>query len=91
MAAVDVPLKRLRFGQTARKDAWWVMPLLTFVVFTSFIVYATWALLQGDHYCVRQLPVAVLLAGVVRRLAARLVRARRRPGGRLRCRSRRPC
>jgi hypothetical protein len=26
------------------------MPLLTFVVFSSFIVYTTWALLQGEHY-----------------------------------------
>jgi hypothetical protein len=50
MAAVDVPLKRLRFGQTSRRDAWWAMPLLTFVVFSSFVVYVTWALLQGDHY-----------------------------------------
>ena len=50
MATVDVPLKRVRFGHTARKDAWWVTPLVTFVVFSSFIVYATWALLQGDHY-----------------------------------------
>ena len=33
MASVDVPLKRVRFGHTARKDGWWVMPLVTFVVF----------------------------------------------------------
>ena len=26
------------------------MPLVTFIVFTSFVVYATWALLQGEHY-----------------------------------------
>jgi hypothetical protein len=50
MATVDVPLKRLRFGGTARKDRWWVMPLVTFVVFSSFIVYVTWALLQGENY-----------------------------------------
>ena len=50
MAPVDVPLERLRFGQTRRRDAWWLQPLITFVVFTSFVVYATWALLQGDHY-----------------------------------------
>src|SRR5450432_4927331 len=50
MASVDVPLKRLRFGQTARKDAWWVMPLVTFVVFTSFVTYTTWALFQGENY-----------------------------------------
>ncbi|HTB56336.1 MAG TPA: succinate dehydrogenase, partial [Polyangia bacterium] len=50
MATVDVSLKRVRFGHTARKDLWWVMPLVTFVVFTSFIIYTTWALLQGDNY-----------------------------------------
>jgi hypothetical protein len=50
MATVDVPLSRIRFGRTARKDSWWVMPLITFVVFSSFIVYVTWALLQGDNY-----------------------------------------
>ena len=50
MARVDVPLSRLRFGETQRKDAWWVVPLITFTVFSSFIVYATWAAFQGDHY-----------------------------------------
>jgi hypothetical protein len=50
MASVDVPLKRLRFGQTARKDAWWLMPLVTFVVFSSFVAYTTWALFQGENY-----------------------------------------
>jgi hypothetical protein len=50
MATVDVPLKRVRFGHTARKDAWWAMPLTTFLVFTSFVIYVTWALLQGEHY-----------------------------------------
>jgi hypothetical protein len=50
MATVDVPLKRVKFGHTARKDGWWVMPLTTLIVFSSFIVYVTWALLQGDNY-----------------------------------------
>ncbi len=50
MARVDVPLARLRFGETRRKDAWWLGPLVTFIVFSSFIVYATWAAFQGDHY-----------------------------------------
>src|SRR5690349_8563875 len=50
MAPVDVPLERLRFGQTRRRDAWWLQSLITFVVFTSFVVYTTWALLQGDNY-----------------------------------------
>ena len=50
MAEVHVPIQRLRFGQTQRRDAWWVMPLVTFVVFSSFVVYVTWALLQGQDY-----------------------------------------
>ena len=50
MATVDVPLERLRFGQTKRRDLWWAMPLTTFIVFSSFVVYVTWALFQGEHY-----------------------------------------
>ncbi|HXG87772.1 MAG TPA: hypothetical protein VNJ02_05485 [Vicinamibacterales bacterium] len=38
------------FGQTQRRDNWWATPLLVFVVFTSFIVYATWAAFQNAHY-----------------------------------------
>jgi hypothetical protein len=38
------------FLATKRKDAWWVSPLLTFLGFSAFIVYATWAALQGNHY-----------------------------------------
>ncbi|MCU7551823.1 hypothetical protein OCK74_22075 [Chitinophagaceae bacterium LB-8] len=39
-----------RFGSTSRKDAWWVQPLLVFLVLSSFVVYATWAAFQGKHY-----------------------------------------
>jgi hypothetical protein len=50
MPPVDVPLQRLRFGHTRRRDIWWAQSLITFVVFSSFVVYTTWALLQGDYY-----------------------------------------
>ena len=50
MAEVHVPVQRLRFGQTQRQDAWWAMPLITFIVFSSFVIYVTWALFQGEHY-----------------------------------------
>lgn len=33
-----------------RRDNWWVSPLITFVVFSTFIVYATWAAFQNAHY-----------------------------------------
>jgi hypothetical protein len=43
-------LKRRAFGETARKDAWWTTPSVVFVLLSSFLVYATWAAFQGDHY-----------------------------------------
>jgi hypothetical protein len=38
------------FAETLRTDAWWVRPVVIFIVLSSFIVYATWAALQGNHY-----------------------------------------
>ncbi|MCH7549741.1 MAG: hypothetical protein IH969_09450, partial [Candidatus Krumholzibacteriota bacterium] len=35
------------FASTTRTDAWWLAPAITFVVFSSFIVYVTWAAFQG--------------------------------------------
>lgn len=50
MASFDVPLKSIGFGQTARRDLWWVTPLAVFLGLSGFIVYTTWAALQGTHY-----------------------------------------
>src|SRR5579862_8765204 len=58
MSSIDVPLRdgglgppaRPGFGKTARKDNWWVEPLLVFLGFATFIVYSTWAALQGNNY-----------------------------------------
>ncbi|HEX7362501.1 MAG TPA: hypothetical protein VF283_18570 [Bryobacteraceae bacterium] len=50
MPAVDVPLQGARFGQTARRDWWWVQPLLTFLGLLIFLVYSFWAAAQGDNY-----------------------------------------
>jgi hypothetical protein len=50
MSEARAPLIHLRFGQTARRDAWWLQPLLVFVALGSFVVYATWAAMQGAHY-----------------------------------------
>ncbi len=44
------PLLRQGFGHTSRDDAWWVQPLLVFTVLSGFVVYASWAAFQGDHY-----------------------------------------
>ena len=51
MSSIDVPLlKNGRFGQTSRRDNWWLQPLLVFLGLSTFIVYSTWAAFQGDHY-----------------------------------------
>src|SRR5439155_3647164 len=39
-----------RFGETARRDAWWVQPLVVFAGLSTFVVYSTRAAFQGDHY-----------------------------------------
>jgi len=50
MAQGQVSLPVRQFGQTSRRDFWWVQPLLVFLGLSAFIVYATWAAFQGDHY-----------------------------------------
>ena len=40
------------FGVTSRTDVWWLRPLLVLLGLSSFIVYATWAAFQGEHYAV---------------------------------------
>jgi len=50
MSSVSVPLARRRFGETRRRDAWWVTPLVVFLILSAFIVYATWAAFQNQYY-----------------------------------------
>ena len=50
MASEVVQITRRGFGQTMRRDAWWVQPLIVFVVLGSFLVYATWAAFQNKFY-----------------------------------------
>ena len=50
MPHIDVPLVRGRFGETSRPDSWWIQPLFVFLGLSAFVVYSTWAALQGDNY-----------------------------------------
>jgi hypothetical protein len=50
MAHATVPLHRRRFLETNRPDAWWVQPLVVFLILGGFLVYATWAAFQNAHY-----------------------------------------
>src|SRR5262245_25078916 len=49
MASIGA-LERRTWGETRRRDLWWLTPLAVFLGLSGFIVYATWAALQGDHY-----------------------------------------
>ncbi len=50
MASEVVQITRRRFGQTMRRDAWWVQPLVVFIILGSFLVYATWAAFQNEYF-----------------------------------------
>jgi hypothetical protein len=51
MAGTSLPvLQKRSFGETTRRDNWWLQPLVVFLGLSAFIVYATWAALQGMHY-----------------------------------------
>ena len=44
--------RRAAWGESRRQDTWWIEPFIAFVVFTAFIVYATWRAFSGGHYYV---------------------------------------
>src|SRR6476620_11048111 len=45
-----VQLRRRGFGETMRRDAWWLPPIGVFTVLSSFLAYATWAAFQNANY-----------------------------------------
>lgn len=50
MQVIPVHAVHRGFGTTSRRDKWWAAPLGVFVGLSLFVVYATWAAFQGDHY-----------------------------------------
>jgi hypothetical protein len=50
MAHAQLPVIRRRMGETMRSDRWWVQPVVILLLLSSFLVYATWAAFQGNHY-----------------------------------------
>jgi hypothetical protein len=50
MATVSATTVAHRFGRTARRDAWYVQPIIVLVALSAFVVYATWAAFQGAYY-----------------------------------------
>jgi hypothetical protein len=47
---VNAPQRAQIPDKTLRADRWWLQPLATFVVFSAFIIYATWRAFAGTHY-----------------------------------------
>lgn len=50
MPQAELIVKPRRFGETSRRDTWWVQPLLVFLALGAFIVYSTWAAFQNNHF-----------------------------------------
>jgi hypothetical protein len=50
MSSAPIQVIRRPFGQTMRRDVWWIQPLVVFLALSTFLGYATWAAFQGDHY-----------------------------------------
>ena len=53
------------YGETSRRDLWWVQPLAVSFGFSAFIVYSTWAAFQNDYLHIRPVSVADVFAGVI--------------------------
>jgi hypothetical protein len=50
MPNIDVPLNRIRFGQTTRKDPWWQYPLFWGIAFIVGFGYLGWGIIQPNNY-----------------------------------------
>lgn len=50
MQVIPVSAAPRGFGSTSRRDTWWLTPVAVFGGLSAFIVYATWAAFQGEHY-----------------------------------------
>ena len=84
-AGVTGPTRARIEEKTLRTDRWWLYPAVTFVVFSAFVVYATWRAFIGARLLLGAVPLAVLLA-LPAATASRAPRtsASRSPGGRSR-------
>jgi len=50
VTGAPIPLVRRHFGETHRRDLWWIQPLVVFLGLSTFVIYATWAAFQGNNY-----------------------------------------
>ena len=50
MTTVPVRVVPRGFGQTTRRDRWWVVPAVVVTILSAFLMYANWAAFQGRDY-----------------------------------------
>jgi len=50
MQQVQITVPVLRFGETSRRDNWWVQPLVVFLGLSATLHYLNWAAFQAGHY-----------------------------------------
>jgi hypothetical protein len=48
--SLDVFVTPRGFGQTARRDWWWLQPLAVFLGLSTFFIYANWARVVDESY-----------------------------------------
>ena len=90
VSTAPVRLTVRRFGETSRRDAWWIQPLVVFLGLSTFVVYATWAAFQGDHYTFGPY-LSPFYSPELFGDSPHAGSARSRPGGLAGCPSRRRC
>ena len=50
MQQVQITIPVRRFGETSRRDNWWVQPLVVFLGLSAALAYLNWAAFQAEHY-----------------------------------------
>jgi len=43
-------MEQRKFGETLRRDTWWIPNVIVVTILSSFLVYATWAAFQNANY-----------------------------------------
>ena len=62
MPDVTIATKPVVFGQTDRKDLWWLPPMSIFLGLSAFVVYATFRVFYNGHYVIDNDSSAYLLS-----------------------------
>ena len=43
-------MEQRKFGETLRRDTWWIPNVVVVTILSSFLAYATWAAFQNGNY-----------------------------------------